>query len=178
MQAPRSLSLVPVLGTFLLGFVATVAVVIWREPGSVQAIRWHIPVAAAPAAATRMTSSTTQTATAIEATGMVAPPAQAEGLPDLPVQLSLMKRRGPDDAPVPGDQNFIYVARIHNQSTEPLSLQVRIASAGRPDGAARFDVDAGTLKVFGVDDGLDIHPDDTVTLSAARYKPLVRRVPE
>jgi hypothetical protein len=92
----------------------------------------------------------------------------------MPVTLYFRRRGFHTD---PGDRrkiNWFMEGRLTNLSEIPMNIEVRAESLGTlSTSQIQIDVAPHTERDFGVDDGLEMHPGDKVTLMSAPYSDMV-----
>ncbi len=92
----------------------------------------------------------------------------------MPVTLYFRRRGFHTD---PADRrkiNWFMEGRLTNLSEIPMNIEVRAESLGTlSTSQIQIDVAPHTERDFGVDDGLEMHPGDKVTLMSAPYSDMV-----
>jgi len=169
----RAFRIPPVVPVSVLAFVGTVALMTWRnrEPEQPLQPARNGPSAKMPAA-TSPVAAALPTETAVTQTRPQGDPRADEvtdAAPPLPVSLNYRQFR--DDT---GNRR---VFRIYNSSTEPLPLDVSIASAtGEKDAQYSFVIGPNETKELGAEGELHLAPGELITLRSPNFRVLEHRV--
>jgi hypothetical protein len=82
-----------------------------------------------------------------------------------------------NDPENPRKQSFVMQARLINVSSEPLSVRVWVKHpASLSASQTQIDLEPSGLREFGYDDGLEMHPDDEITVTSPSFRDLVMRI--
>lgn len=168
----RSLSIMVTMGaSFALAF----GVMLWQRQPPV-ATASAVDSVAVPAAAAAPVEPGPPPPPAPAPTPSPATPAAGRNRPAdaMPVTLHFRRRGFHAD---PGDRtkiNWYMQGRVTNLSDTPMNIEVKVESAAALSASQiQIDVGAHAEREFGVDDGLEMHPGDKVTLLSAPYSDLV-----
>jgi hypothetical protein len=174
---PDSTSRAPVVQiavTMLICFIAAFGVMYWQRRSESPANPQQGPEETArPFSPTR---SIAQPMPVPQPAAVIVNSANA-AVPAMPVSVSFLQYNRRSDEDDPDKTTSTFVGRIWNRSAAPIMVDVVRASAtGQSTAQAHLTVDARRVSAFGQNDGVELHPGDTVTLRSDRFADLVVQV--
>jgi hypothetical protein len=192
---PASFPTVPILMTMVCSFVLTLAVLLWHRQSDASASQSLPPsslerplesamppaMSPAPMPAARRAITPVQR---LASPPLASPPPLAPGnaarddrepANDLPVELSFRRRPVRNEEEHGGRFAWQLTGRIHNLSSEALAVDVSVDGDAGPT-YAQVMIDPEGDADFGSNDGLEIHPNDRITLHSAPYSDVVSQV--
>jgi hypothetical protein len=186
---PASFPMVSIVMTMICSFALTLGVMLWHRQSDASASQNPAPLApparpfAAPIPPSTPSWPAIRQAVAPAQPQNSPPPAAPAYAPqyhdepanDLPVELAFRRRPVAADGEHFNRFNWHLTGRIHNLSHEPLTVDVSVEGEEGPSYAQVF-VDSDSDAEFGSNDGLEIHPNDRITLHSPPYSDVVQQV--
>jgi hypothetical protein len=177
---------VSIVMTMVCSFVLALAVMLWHRQSTASASQDPAPLpppnpfSAAPAV--RLADAPAQR---LAPPPPLAPPPLAstvnarddERAPsnDLPIELSFRRRPAGNEGEHFGRISWHLTGRLHNLSDEALAVDISVEGEQGPS-YAQVSLDPDGDAEFGSNDGVEIHPNDRVTLHSAPYADVVSQV--
>lgn len=171
--------------TMVCSFVLALAVMLWHRQSTAAAspdpspLPIAPPLAAAPAIRQAAVASPPPARPQPLAQPLPAPVQrhedQRDAANDLPVELSFRRRPAPNEGEHFGRMAWHVTGRMHNLSDEALAVDISVEGDQGPS-YSRVSLDPDGDAEFGFNDGLEIHPNDRVTLHSAPYGDVVSQV--
>lgn len=169
--------------TMLISFVAAFGLMYWQRRAESVAGPERQPEPAArlsspiPSVASRMTlvpaAAVDENVAKAARRGDSAPSPN----PTMPVTVSFVQYNQPSDEDDPDKPSTVFVGRVWNRGTAPLTVSVvRTSANGQSTAQTQLTVDARRVKGFGQNDGVELHAGDTVTLRSDRFADLLVQV--
>lgn len=184
---PAGFPTASIIMTMVCSFVLAFAVMLWHRQSAASAsqdpspLQPAMPVAAAPGI--RLAAAPAIRPAAAPSQPLAPPPPapvnaqgdRREAPIDLPVELSFRRRPTGTDGEHFGRISWHVTGRIHNLSDEALTVDVTVEGEQGPS-STQVSLDPDGDAEFGSNDGVEIHPNDRVTLHSAPYGDAVSRV--
>jgi len=177
---------VSIVMTMVCSFVLALAVMLWHRQSTASASQDPSPLPPptpfAPAPASRLADVPAQR---LAPTPPPAPPPlaqpvndhedQRESANDLPIELSFRRRPAGNEGEHFNRVGWHLTGRLHNLSDEALAVDISVEGEQGPS-YAQVSIDPDGDAEFGSNDGVEIHPNDRVTLHSAPYTDVVSQV--
>jgi len=187
---PANFNTLPIIMTMVCSFLVTFGVMLWQRQGDASASQNPSPSLERPLPATmppatppapmRTLRRAVQPSQRLEQpppplVPANAPQNHADPANELPVELSFRRRPVGNEGEHAGRVAWNLTGRIHNLSEEALEVDVSVEGEQGPS-YARVLIDPDSDAEFGSNDGLEIHPNDRITLHSAPYSDVVSQV--
>jgi hypothetical protein len=186
---PASFPTLSIVMTMVCSFVLTLGVMLWRRQSDASASQNPTPLPLERPFAAAVPAATPPAWTGAREAAPAPPPprpapafaaAQAtqghrDAANDLPVELSFRRRPVGNDEERPGRTGWQLTGRIHNLSNDALAVDISVESEQGPS-YAQVLIEPDGDSEFGANEGVEIHPNDRITLHSAPYADIVSQV--
>jgi len=180
---------VSIIMTMVCSFVLALAVMLWHRQSTAAASADPNPLPPASTPANPFAAAPVMRQAALPSPPPARPQPLSPPLPapvqrhedqrdaanDLPVELSFRRRPAPNEGEHFGRMAWHVTGRIHNLSDEALAVDISVEGDQGP-AYSRVSLDPDGDAEFGFNDGLEIHPNDRVTLHSSPYGDVVSQV--